>query len=108
MGVIIFLILVFLALLVISTVFKIALALLLPAFLWMLAGMFAGRLMRGRGYGPIGDIILGLVGGMVGSLVLGLVGIHLSGIIGSVIVGTIGAVIFVYIVRVVGNKQFAR
>ncbi len=108
MGVIVFLILVFAALVLISTVFKVALALLLPALLWMLAGMFAGRLMRGRGYGPLADILLGLIGGVVGSLVLGMLGIHLGGILGSLIVGTFGAVIVVYLARMLGQSHYAR
>ncbi len=109
MGVIILLILAFLALVVISKVFTIALVTLLPVLVWMLAGMFAGRIMRGRGYGPIGDVLLGLVGGFVGNIALGLIGIHLGGgILGGLIVGTLGAVIFVYLIRLVGNKNFAR
>jgi uncharacterized membrane protein YeaQ/YmgE (transglycosylase-associated protein family) len=108
MGVIILLILAFVALVVISSLFKIALITLIPALVWMLAGMFAGRIMRGRGYGPIGDILLGLVGGFVGSIALGLLGIHLGGIIGALVAGTLGAVIFVYLIRLVGNQNFAR
>ena len=66
MGIVIFFIVAFVALVVISKLIGVALILLLPAILWMLAGMFAGRIMRGRGYGPIVDIILGLAGGVVG------------------------------------------
>ncbi|MBZ0280188.1 MAG: GlsB/YeaQ/YmgE family stress response membrane protein [Anaerolineae bacterium] len=74
----------------------------------MLAGMFAGRIMRGRGYGPLADILLGLVGGIVGSLLFGLIGIQTSGILGGLIVGTIGAVVVVYVARMLGKSQFAR
>ena len=63
MGVIILLVLAFLALVVISGVFHIAFELLIPVLVWMLAGMFAGRIMRGRGYGTVADVLLGLVGG---------------------------------------------
>jgi uncharacterized membrane protein YeaQ/YmgE (transglycosylase-associated protein family) len=108
MGAIVFLILVFLALIVISGVLKIAFVTLIPVLVWMLAGMFAGRIMRGRGYGPLGDLLLGLVGGIVGSLALGVLGIQLGGIVGSLVVGTLGAVIVVYLVRLVGNSNFAR
>jgi uncharacterized membrane protein YeaQ/YmgE (transglycosylase-associated protein family) len=108
MGVIILLVLAFLALVVISGVFKIALATLLPVMVWMLAGMLAGRLMRGRGYGPIGDVLLGLVGGIVGSIVLSVFGIQLGGIVGALVAGTVGAVMVVYLVRLVGNSNFAR
>ena len=106
MGIVIFFIIAFVALVVISAVFKVALALLLPALLWMLAGMFAGRIMRGRGYGPIVDIILGLAGGVVGRWLFGLLGVSVgSGLIASLVVGTIGAVVLVYLGRLLsGNK----
>jgi uncharacterized membrane protein YeaQ/YmgE (transglycosylase-associated protein family) len=108
MAVIVFLILMFVALVVISGVFQIAFVTLIPVLVWMLAGMFAGRIMRGRGYGPLGDVLLGLIGGIVGTIALGVLGIHLGGILGGLVVGTIGAVIFVYLVRLVGNSNFAR
>src|SRR3982750_4653228 len=98
MGIVIFFILAFAALWVISAVFHVALALLLPAILWMLAGMFAGRILRGRGYGPIMDVLLGVVGGFVGSFVLRLIGLAWIGnvwLIGNVLVGMIGAIVFV-------------
>lgn len=105
MGILVFFLFAFVALVIISSVFKVALALLLPVILWMLAGMFAGRIMRGRGYGPIADILLGLVGGIVGSWLFGLLGISFGGgIIGGLIVGTIGAVVVVYIGRLINGS----
>jgi uncharacterized membrane protein YeaQ/YmgE (transglycosylase-associated protein family) len=73
--------------------------------------MFAGRLVRGRGYGPVGDVLLGLAGWFVGTVVLSMVG--LSGIsniwlIGNILVGIIGAVILVGLVRLLGDQNFAR
>lgn len=106
MGIVIFFIIAFVALVVISKLIGVALVLLLPAILWMLAGMFAGRIMRGRGYGPIADILLGLAGGIVGRWLFGLIGVSIgSGIIASLVVGTIGAVVLVYLGRVLGGKQ---
>lgn len=105
MGILVFFLFAFVALVIISSVFKVALALLLPVILWMLAGMFAGRIMRGRGYGPIADILLGLVGGIVGSWLFSLLGISFGGgIIGGLIVGTIGAVVVVYIGRLINGS----
>lgn len=105
MGILVFFLFAFVALVIISSVFKVAFAVLLPVILWMLAGMFAGRIMRGRGYGPVADILLGLVGGIVGSWLFSLVGISFGGgIIGSLIVGTIGAVVVVYIGRLINGS----
>jgi len=106
MGIVIFFILAFAALWVFSALFHVALALLLPAILWMLAGMFAGRIMRGRGYGPIADILLGLAGGIVGGWLFGILGLHIGGgILGSLVVGTIGAVVLVWLGRILGGNH---
>ncbi len=106
MGIVIFFILAFVALWILSGLLHVGLALLLPALLWMLAGMFAGRIMRGRGYGPIADILLGLAGGIVGRWLFGLLGVSIgSGLIASLVVGTIGAVVLVYLGRVLGGNR---
>ena len=84
---------------------------IIPVLLWMVAGMLTGRLMRGRGYGPVGDVLLGLAGGIFGSIVLGLVGLGGIGdiwLVGNVVVGVLGAVMLVWVIRFLGNKQFAR
>jgi uncharacterized membrane protein YeaQ/YmgE (transglycosylase-associated protein family) len=106
MGIVIFFILAFAAIWLISAVFHVAFALMLPAILWMLAGMFAGRIMRGRGYGPIVDILLGLAGGIVGRWLFGLLGVSVGGgVIASLVVGTIGAVVLVYLGRLLGGNR---
>jgi uncharacterized membrane protein YeaQ/YmgE (transglycosylase-associated protein family) len=83
---------------------------LVRLLVWMLSGMLAGRLLRGRGYGPMYDTLLGLVGGIVGSICLSLAGLgglsHIP-LVGSLIVGVIGAIIFVYLVRLFKDAQFA-
>jgi uncharacterized membrane protein YeaQ/YmgE (transglycosylase-associated protein family) len=78
---------------------------------WMLAGMLAGRLLRGRGYGPVMDVVLGLAGGVVGTLALSL--LHLGWvndvwIVGNILVGIVGAIILIYILRLLGNRDFGR
>jgi len=106
MGIVIFFIVAFVALVIISKLVGITLVLLLPVLVWMLAGMFAGRIMRGRGYGPIVDIILGLAGGVVGHWLFGLLGVSIgAGLLGSLIVGTIGAVVLVYLGRLLGGNK---
>lgn len=95
---------------VLSAVAWLTIDLIISVFFWMLAGMFAGRLLRGRGYGPVGDVLLGLAGGIVGTFVLSLIGLGGVGsipLVGGIIVGVIGAVILVWLVRLLGNKRFA-
>jgi uncharacterized membrane protein YeaQ/YmgE (transglycosylase-associated protein family) len=66
----------------------------------MIAGWLAGKVMSGRGYGVIVDIILGLLGGVLGGWIFGKLGVWpAGGILGSLIVAFIGAVILVGITR---------
>ena len=46
----------------------------------ILAGFLAGKIMRGRGYGLLLDLLLGIVGSMLGGMVFGLLGLYSSGI----------------------------
>lgn len=75
-------------------------------FVWFVligiaAGWLAGQIMKGGGYGAIGDLILGVVGAIIGGTLLGLVGISLGGLPGSLISATFGAVVLIAAVRVV-------
>jgi uncharacterized membrane protein YeaQ/YmgE (transglycosylase-associated protein family) len=65
----------------------------------ILAGWLAGKIMRGRGYGVLIDLLLGLVGSVVGGFVFGLLGLYASSLIGTLLVATAGAVILVWLVR---------
>ena len=67
----------------------------------ILAGWLAGQVMKGGGYGLIGDLVLGIIGAFVGGWVLGLVGVTAGGFIGRVITATIGAVLLVFLVRLI-------
>ncbi len=74
---------------------------------WLLVGLIAGFLasvvMRGGGYGVVGDIVIGLVGAFIGGLLASLVGLGASGFIGTVIVAFIGACILIAILRAVSR-----
>jgi uncharacterized membrane protein YeaQ/YmgE (transglycosylase-associated protein family) len=65
----------------------------------ILAGWLAGKIMRGRGYGVLIDLLLGLVGSVVGGFVFGLLGLYATSLIGTLLVATAGAVILVWLVR---------
>lgn len=67
--------------------------------LGLVAGWLAGKLSRGRGYGCITDIILGLVGSFIGGWVFTKLGIFGGGFIYSLAAATLGAVILVAIVH---------
>jgi uncharacterized membrane protein YeaQ/YmgE (transglycosylase-associated protein family) len=69
--------------------------------LGLVAGWLASMLMRGGGYGIIGDIILGIVGALVGGfLSSALLGVDVSGFnLTSVVIATVGAIIVIAIAR---------
>ena len=65
-----------------------------------MAGWLAGVVMKGGGYGLIGDIIVGLVGAFVGGIVFSLItGGGSAGFWGSIAVAFVGAVIAIAVVR---------
>ena len=71
----------------------------------LIAGWLAGQVMKGGGYGLIGDLIVGLIGALIGGFLVGLF-VHGSvGLIGSIIVAFIGAVILVAILRAVSGGR---
>jgi uncharacterized membrane protein YeaQ/YmgE (transglycosylase-associated protein family) len=68
----------------------------------LIAGWAAGKIMKGSGYGTLGDIILGILGGVVGSWLLRVIGFYPSGgLISSIITAIIGAVVLVALARMI-------
>ena len=61
----------------------------------LIAGWLTGKLLRGRGYGVITDILLGLIGGVVGGWIFAAFGISAYGFIGGIAMSTVGAVALV-------------
>jgi len=75
------------------------------AFVGLVAGWLAGVLMKGRGYGILANICLGIVGACIGGFMLGLVGVYASGFIGNTVVAFIGAVVVVALVRALRGRE---
>jgi uncharacterized membrane protein YeaQ/YmgE (transglycosylase-associated protein family) len=64
----------------------------------LIAGWLAGKLARGRGFGCIGDIVLGLIGSVIGGWIFTKLGIvHANTFLFSLAAATVGAVILVSI-----------
>lgn len=81
------------------------------SFLWwiivgLIAGWATGKIMKGSGYGPLMDIVLGIVGAVIGGWIVSSLGIGGGGLIWTIIVAIIGAVILVWLVRLItGNRS---
>jgi uncharacterized membrane protein YeaQ/YmgE (transglycosylase-associated protein family) len=78
----------------------------MSVLVWILvgaiAGWLAGLVVRGFGFGLIGNIIVGILGAVLGGWLLGMAGFGVGGgILGSIFTAFIGAVVLLLIVRVV-------
>jgi uncharacterized membrane protein YeaQ/YmgE (transglycosylase-associated protein family) len=77
-------------------------ALIILIIVGAVAGWLAGLIVKGVGFGLVGNIIVGIVGAFIGTWVLGALGIMIGGgIIASIINATIGAVILLFIIGLV-------
>ena len=66
------------------------------------AGFLAGKVMKGRGFGVLGNIAVGVIGGILGGWLFGFLGISTSGgLLGSLITAFVGAVVLLYVVGLV-------
>jgi uncharacterized membrane protein YeaQ/YmgE (transglycosylase-associated protein family) len=75
-------------------------SLLVILFVGLVAGWLAGQVVRGTGFGIIGDILVGIAGALVASLLFPRLGLHLgSGLVSEIIYSAIGAVLLLLIVR---------
>jgi len=68
----------------------------------LIAGWLAGVLVKGGGFGVIGDIVVGVVGAFIGGFLFSTFGVSSGGgLLGSIIVATIGAVVLIFLVRLI-------
>jgi uncharacterized membrane protein YeaQ/YmgE (transglycosylase-associated protein family) len=66
------------------------------------AGWLAGLIMRGGGFGLLGDIVVGIVGSVAGGFLFGLAGISVGGgLAGSIVTATAGAMVLLFIIRLI-------
>jgi len=71
----------------------------------LLAGWLAGQVMRGAGFGLIGDLVVGLLGALIGDWLLPRLDIHIGvGLVALIINAFIGAIVLLIILRLVGGS----
>src|SRR3954447_6717820 len=87
-------------------------SLLVILFVGIVAGWLAGQVVRGTGFGIVGDLIVGILGAFIGSWLLPRLGIHLgAGVISAIVNATIGAILLLLVVRLIrggggwGNRR---
>lgn len=65
------------------------------------AGWLAGMLMKGGGYGLIGDLIIGVIGALLGGWLFSVLGIAAGGLLGALITAFVGACLLIFLLRVI-------
>ena len=78
----------------------------------LIAGFLAGQVLRGGGYGVIGDIIVGVLGGLLGGWI-GTTFLHINGGVSginleSILIAFAGAVLLILILRMIGGRRRLR
>ncbi|HEU0147487.1 MAG: hypothetical protein V7634_761 [Bradyrhizobium sp.] len=77
-------------------------SILVILFVGLVAGWLAGKVVRGAGFGIIGDIVIGIVGALIATALFPRLGIHLgTGLVSEIIYSALGAIILLLIVRLV-------
>ena len=78
-------------------------SLLVIVVVGVIAGWLAGQIMRGAGYGIIGDLIIGIIGAYIGAWLIPRLGIPPigTGIVSAIIDATIGALLLLFVLRLV-------
>jgi uncharacterized membrane protein YeaQ/YmgE (transglycosylase-associated protein family) len=76
--------------------------LLVILFVGLVAGWLAGKIVRGAGFGIIGDILIGILGAFIASWLFPKLGIAIgTGLVREIIYSAIGAIVLLLIVRLV-------
>ena len=63
-----------------------------------IAGWLAGKIMRGGGFGLLGNIVVGVVGAMIGGTLFRMIGLPPVSSVGSLISAVVGACVLLYLV----------
>jgi uncharacterized membrane protein YeaQ/YmgE (transglycosylase-associated protein family) len=67
-----------------------------------IAGWLAGLLVKGGGFGLLGDIVIGIIGAFIGGWLIGMLHISIGfGFIDSILTATLGAVVLLLLVRLI-------
>jgi len=83
-------------------------SILVILFVGLVAGWLAGKIVRGTGFGIIGDIVVGIAGALIASFLFPELGIHLgTGLVSEIIYSAIGAIVLLLVVRLIrGGGRF--
>ena len=64
----------------------------------LVAGWLAGKFIKGKGFGLVGNLIIGVLGALLGGFLFRVIGFKAYGLIADIIVATIGALLLLYLI----------
>ncbi len=65
------------------------------------AGWLAGKIMKGKGFGLLGNLLVGIVGAVIGGFLFDVIGLVAYGLIGSLIMALVGAIVLLWVVSLI-------
>lgn len=68
------------------------------------AGFLAGAVVKGHGFGLIGNLIVGVIGAVLGGFIFHLLGISAHNLLGSLVCAFVGAVVLLFLLRFIKGK----
>jgi uncharacterized membrane protein YeaQ/YmgE (transglycosylase-associated protein family) len=78
--------------------------LLMVIIVGILAGWLAGKIQKGRGFGVMGDLVIGVLGSVFGSWLFWQLGFVTYGFLGNVVVAVVGALVILYVFGLVARR----
>jgi uncharacterized membrane protein YeaQ/YmgE (transglycosylase-associated protein family) len=78
--------------------------LLMVIIVGILAGWLAGKIHKGRGFGVMGDLVIGVLGSVFGSWLFWQLGFVTYGFLGNVVVAVVGALVILYVFGLVARR----
>lgn len=69
------------------------------------AGWLAGQFAKGRGFGLIGNLIIGVIGAVLGGYLFKLIGMSSSSLLGDLLMATGGAIVLLILLSIVAGAQ---
>ena len=70
----------------------------------IVAGWIAGQITQGRGFGVMGNLVVGVIGALVGGFLFSAFGLAAYGVIGALLMSTFGAVVLLFLIGLIACR----
>ncbi|MCB9837716.1 MAG: GlsB/YeaQ/YmgE family stress response membrane protein [Phycisphaeraceae bacterium] len=67
----------------------------------LVAGWLAGLIMKGRGFGMVGNLVVGVLGAVAGGMIFDAAGVESAGLPGSIVVAVVGALVMLFFIGLI-------